>query len=95
MRPLSDHQHFSRTIRNSYPPSPYLSSMPSMAIPPREFCSLRIVSLSSFPLGSETDSSSSPLPPPAMNTFRPPYSSFKEHVTTGVVRLAEEEKIDV
>ncbi|CAF1602934.1 unnamed protein product [Adineta ricciae] len=34
MRPLSDHQSFSRIIRNSYPPSPYLSSMPSVVIPP-------------------------------------------------------------
>lgn len=46
---------------------------------------------------SGTDSSSSPLPTaPIMNTFRPPYSSFKQpNPTTNVVRLAEEEKIDV
>ncbi len=45
---------------------------------------------------SGTDSSSSPLPPPLMNTFRPPYSSFKYNVPiSNVVRLAEEEKMDV
>ncbi len=45
---------------------------------------------------SGTDSSSSPLPPPLMNTFRPPYSSFKYHIPiSSVVRLAEEEKMDV
>lgn len=46
---------------------------------------------------SGTDSSSSPLPTaPIMNTFRPPYSSFKHpNPTANVVRLAEEEKIDV
>ncbi len=45
---------------------------------------------------SGTDSSSSPLPPPLMNTFRPPYSSFKYHLPmSSVVRLAEEEKMDV
>ncbi len=45
---------------------------------------------------SGTDSSSSPLPPPLMNTFRPPYSSFKYNIPiSSVARLAEEEKIDV
>jgi len=45
---------------------------------------------------SGTDSSSSPLPPPLMNTFRPPYSSFKYNIPiSSVVRLAEEEKMDV
>ncbi|CAF1348121.1 unnamed protein product [Adineta steineri] len=34
MRPLSDHHSFSRISRNSYPPSPFLSSMPSVVIPP-------------------------------------------------------------
>ncbi|CAF5022745.1 unnamed protein product, partial [Rotaria socialis] len=34
LRPLSDHPNFSRIIRNSYPPSPYISSMPSVVIPP-------------------------------------------------------------
>jgi hypothetical protein len=45
---------------------------------------------------SGTESSSSPLPPPLMNTFRPPYSSFKYNIPiSSVVRLAEEEKMDV
>jgi len=46
---------------------------------------------------SGTDSSSSPLPPaPMMNTFRPAYSSFKYNLPIySVVRLAEEEKMDV
>lgn len=45
---------------------------------------------------SGTDSSSSPLPPPSMNTFRPPYLSYKYNAPMpNVVRLAEEEKIDV
>jgi hypothetical protein len=45
---------------------------------------------------SGTDSSSSPLPPPMMNTFRPHYSSFKYNIPiSNVVRLAEEEKMDV
>ncbi|UJR38305.1 hypothetical protein I4U23_030975 [Adineta vaga] len=118
MRPLSDHQQFSRIIRNSYPPSPYLSSMPSVATPPpkpprdsgydsicvlkqqRQIISGRPLSLSistaTTYTSSGTDSSSSPLPPPSMNTFRAPYSSFKNNVPiSNVARLAEEEKIDV
>ncbi|CAM4868803.1 unnamed protein product [Rotaria socialis] len=117
LRPLSDHPNFSRIIRNSYPPSPYISSMPSVVIPPPkpprdsgyETISLmkqqpiiagRPLSLSistaTTYTSSGTDSSSSPLPPPLMNTFRPPYLPYKYNLPiSNVVRLAEEEKIDV
>ena len=134
---MSDHQHFSRTIRNSYPPSPFLSSMGSTSLPPRisssfsfslsdhlnsfllakpprdsayessslfkqpqQIISGRPLSLSistaTTYTSSVTDSSASPVPPPpSMNTFRP-YSSFRNHFTANhVVRLAEEEKVDV
>ncbi|CAF3673679.1 unnamed protein product [Rotaria sp. Silwood1] len=117
MRPLSDHQNFSRIVRNSYPPSPYISSMPSVIIPPpkpprdsgyESICLLKqqqimpgrplslSISTATTYTSSGTDSSSSPLPPPLMNTFRPPYLSYKYNVPiSSVVRLAEEEKMDV
>ncbi|CAF0869456.1 unnamed protein product [Rotaria sordida] len=116
MRPLSDHQNFSRIVRNSYPPSPYISSMPSVVIPPpkpprdsgyESICLLKqqqvisgrplslSISTATTYTSSGTDSSSSPLPP-LMNTFRPPYLSYKYNVPiSSVVRLAEEEKMDV